>query len=332
MQRRDFFKLLAGAAAAPTGLWPRPLRAQQPAVPVIGFLGTGSADGWVDLLRAFREGLGEIGYEEGRNVTIEYRWADGQYERLPALAADLVRRQVNVLAAPGSGPAALAAKAATTTIPIVFRLGVDPVQAGLVASLNRPGGNLTGVAMLGVGLAPKRLELLHETRPKATAFGLMVNPANPVVSGISEKELQGAAATLGLTLHVVHASTEQDYEAAFADLVRRQAGGLVIGGDGTFTNRAAQLGALSLRHAMPAIYQFREFVAGGGLMSYGGSNTDSYRLAGVYTGRILKGESPADLPVQQSVKAELIVNLKTAKALGLDLPPSLLARADAVIE
>jgi putative ABC transport system substrate-binding protein len=327
MHRRHFIGLLGGVAAS----LPLAVRAQQ-AMPVIGFLGIGSAAGWVDLLRAFRDGLRETGFEEGRNVTIEYRWADGQYERLPALAADLARRQVNVLAAPGSGPAALAAKAATTTIPIVFRLGVDPVEAGLVASLNHPGGNLTGVAMLGVGLAPKRLELLHELLPKVTDFGLLINPANPIISGITEREMQAAAGALGLKLHVVHARTEGNYEAAFASLKEQKTGGLLIGGDGSFTNRGGQLGALALRHALPTIYQFREFAAGGGLMSYGGSNADSYRLAGAYTGRILKGEKPADLPVQQSVKAELIVNVKSAKALGIDVPLTLLGRADEVIE
>lgn len=331
MNRREFITLLGGTAALSVSS-PLVTRAQQPAMPVIGFLGTGSADKWTELLRAFREGLNETGFQEGRNVTIEYRWADGQFDRLPALAAELVSRRLDVLAAPGSGPAALAAKAATTTIPIVFRLGVDPVQAGLVASLNRPGGNLTGVAMLGVGLAPKRLELLHELMPVATAFGFLINPANSVISEITIKELQAAANTLGVKLHEVHARTERDDEAAFAALAERKASGLVIGGDGSFTNRGGRLGALSLRHAMPAVYQFREFVAGGGLMSYGGSNTDSYRLAGVYTGRILHGEKPAELPVQQSVKAELIINLKTAKALGLTIPPTLLARADEVIE
>jgi ABC-type uncharacterized transport system substrate-binding protein len=326
MKRRDFITLVGGAAA-----WPAVGRAQQ-ATPVIGFLGTGSAEGWVELLRAFREGLSETGFHDGRNVAIEYRWADNQYERLPALAADLVRREVKVLVAPGSGPAALAAKAATTTIPIVFRLGIDPVQTGLVASLNRPGGNLTGVATLAVGLAPKRLELMRELIPTASAFGVLVNPTNPVVSGITTKELQEAAGMLGLKMHVVHANTEQDYNAAFATLVELRVGGLVIGGDGTFSNRAGQLGALSLRHAMPTIYQLRTFAASGGLMSYGINDDDSYRIVGVFTGRILKGEKPADLPVQQSVKIEMVINLKTAKALGLTVPPTLLARADEVIE
>jgi putative ABC transport system substrate-binding protein len=326
MNRRHMLSLLGGAVA-----WPLAAHAQQP-MPVIGFLGIGSAERWVEILQKFREGLAETGFREGQNVAIEYRWADGDYRRLPELAADLVRRQVAVIAAPGSGPAALAAKAATTTIPIVFRLGVDPVEIGLVASLNRPGGNLTGVAMLGVALASKRLELMHELLPAATDFGVLVNPANPVVSGITVRDLQAAAGTLGLKMHVVHASIESDYEGAFATLVERRLGGLVIGGDGTFTNLGGKLGALSLRHAVPAIYQFRDFATNGGLLSYGGSNADSYCIAGVYTGRVLKGEKPADLPVQQSVKIELIVNLKTAKALGLNVPMPLLGRADEVIE
>jgi putative ABC transport system substrate-binding protein len=330
IRRREFITLLGGAAAAPVLV--SPVHAQQPAMPVVGFLGTGAADGWTALLRAFRGGLAEAGFEEGRNVAIEYRWADGQLDRLPALAADLVRSQVDVIAAPGSGPAAVAAKAATSTIPVVFRLGADPVEAGLVASLNHPGGNLTGVAMLGVGLGPKRLELLHELIPEAKVFGLLINPTNTVASGVTIRELHAAADTLGLQLQIVHASSERDYDAAFAGLVDARAAGLVIGGDGSFTNRGRQLGALSLRHALPTIYQFQEFAAGGGLMSYGGSNPDSYRLVGIYVGRILKGEPPAELPVQQSVKVELIINLKTARALSLEIPPTILARADEVIE
>jgi putative ABC transport system substrate-binding protein len=326
MKRREFIGLIGGAAA-----WPVSGRTQQ-AMPVIGFLGTGSAESSSDLLQAFRKGLSETGFREGRNVAIEYRWGDGQYGRLPALATDLVSRQVNVLVAPGSGPAALAAKAATTTIPIVFRLGIDPVEAGLVASLNRPGGNLTGVATLAVGLGPKRLELMHELLPGADAFGVLVNPTNPVVSETTIRDLQAAARALGLKLHIIHAATERDDDAAFASLIEQRAGGLIIGGDGTFSNRASQLGALSLRRAMPTIYQLRAFAASGGLVSYGIDNDDSYRLVGLYTGRILNGEKPAELPVQQSVKVELVVNLKTAKALNLTVPLTLLARADDVIE
>jgi putative tryptophan/tyrosine transport system substrate-binding protein len=328
--RRELITLLGGAAVVPA--LARLARAQQAALPVIGFLGTGSADGWSELLRAFRGGLAEAGFREGENVAIEYRWAEGELDRLPALAADLVGRRVSVIAAPGSGPAAVAAKAATATIPVVFRLGADPVEAGLVASLNHPGGNLTGVAMLGVGLGPKRLELLHELIPDAKVFGLLINPTNKVASGVTTRELRTAADALGLQLRIVHASSERDYDAAFASLVEARAAGLVIGGDGSFTNKGRQLGALSLRHALPTVYQFQDFAAGGGLMSYGGSNLDSYRLVGIYVGRILKGEQPAELPVQQSVKVELIINLKTAKTLRLEIPPTLRARADEVIE
>lgn len=326
MKRREFLSLAGCAAALPLAA-----RAQQ-AMPVIGFLHLGSADKSAGLLRSFRDGLADTGFREGQNVTIEYRWADGDYNKLSALAADLVARRVTVLAAPGSGPAALAAKAATTTIPVVFRVGVDPVEAGIVDSLNRPGGNLTGVAMLGVGLAPKRLELMHELLPGATSFGVLINPTNPVVSNVTMRETQAAASALGLKLQIAHANTEAEYDPAFAALVRQGVSGLVVGGDGSFTNRAALLGTLSLQHRLPTIYQFREFVTAGGLVSYGGSNPESYRLAGVYTGRILKGEKPGDLPVQQVSKVEMIVNLKSAKALGMNVPLPLLGRADEVVE
>jgi putative ABC transport system substrate-binding protein len=326
MRRRQFMKLLGGVAAT----WPLAARAQQPLMPVVGFINSSSPEGYAPWLAAFRRGLNEAGYVEGHNVAVEYRWGEGQYDRLPALAADLVRRQVTVIAAT-STPAALAVKAATTTIPIVFTTASDPMQLGLVAGLARPGGNVTGVTMLGIEVGPKRLELAHQLVPTAISIALLVNPTNPIAKTLST-DLQAAARTLGLQLHVLHASTERDIDGAFATLAQLRAGVLVIGSDVFFNSRSEQLGALTLRYAVPTIYQYREFAAAGGLISYGGSLADSYRQAGVYTGRILKGAKPADLPVQQSTKAELIINLKTAKALGLTVSPSLLGRADEVIE
>ncbi|MFY9896310.1 MAG: ABC transporter substrate-binding protein [Xanthobacteraceae bacterium] len=301
-------------------------------MPVIGFLGTASPDLYAKALSAFRQGLSETGYVEGRNVTIEFRWADSQNDRLPALAADLVRRQVKVIAAPGSTPAALAAKAATATIPVVFQVGTDPVAAGLVASLARPGGNVTGVTTLNTELGPKRLQLLRELIPTAKIIALLVNPTSPFITENISKDLQSAAHTLGLQLHILNASTERDFDTVFATFAQLRADALVIAPDAMFISRSEQLGALTLQHAVPAITQFREFAAAGGLMTYGGSFTESARQVGVYTGRILKGEKPADLPVQQSAKAELIINVKSAKALGLAVPRELLARADELIE
>jgi len=327
IRRREFITVLGGAAAA----WPLAARAQQPAMPVIGFLSGGSPETMTNQLTGFREGLRAAGYVEGRNVAIEYRWNHGHNDRLPALAADLVQHQVNVIAAGGT-PAALAAKAASSTIPIAFYVAADPVEVGLVASLNRPGGNLTGVTSLSGELGAKRLELLHELVPTATIIAALLNPTSPILAETLSRNLQIAARTLGLQLHLVHASTAGEFESAIASLLQARAGGLVIGTDAFFTAHSEQLAALTVRYAIPTIYQYRPFAAAGGFMSYGGDIADAYRQAGIYSGRILKGERPADLPVQQSTKAELIINLKTAKALGLTVPPSLLARADEVIE
>jgi len=325
--RREFITLLGGAAA----VWPLAARAQQAPMPVIGLLGASSAREFAAEVTAFLQGLQASGYREGQNLRIEQRWADNEYNRLPALAADLVRRQVTVIATIGGISPTLAAKAATTTIPIVFYVGTDPVEFGIVASLNRPGGNLTGVSGLNIELGPKRLELLHEMLPSATAMATLVNPANPNAEKAS-KALQAVARTLTLNLYVLPARGERDLETVFARLTQLRVNALLITGDALFRAQSTQLAALALRHAVPTIFQYREFVAAGGLMSYGGNVTDMYRLAGTYAGRILKGEKPTDLPVQQSTKVELIINLKTAKALGLDVPATLLARADEVIE
>jgi putative tryptophan/tyrosine transport system substrate-binding protein len=325
VKRRGPVALVAAAAVA----WPLTVRAQQPML-VIGYLSPGSPESDGFRLTAFRQGLGEMGYVEGQNVAIEYRGAEGQNDRLPALAAELVRRQVTVIAA-GGPPPAFAAKTATSTIPIVFVLGIDPVQAGLVASLNRPGGNITGVVILSEELTAKRLDLLHELVPTAAVVAVLVDPTNPV-SDPQTRILQDAARSLGLQLPVLRASTATEIDAAFGALPELRAGALVLAGGPFFTNQRAQIVALAARHAVPTIYGVRLFPAAGGLMSYGTDLADSFRQAGVYTGKILKGAKPADLPVQQVVKVELVINLKTAKTLGLTIPLPLLGRADEVIE
>jgi putative tryptophan/tyrosine transport system substrate-binding protein len=324
MKRREFIAGLGSAAA-----WPVVCRAQQPALPVIGVLNAISSAGYAREVAAFRQGLNENGYVEGRNVVIENRSAEGQYGRLPLLAADLVRRQVTVIAALGAPPA-LAAKSATTTIPIVFEVGVDPVEIGLITSLSRPGGNITGVSNLNLELMPKKLQLLHELVPAATKIAVLVNPGNPN-SAIVLKETQAAARALGIELDGLRASSEPEIDEVFASLVQSRAGGLVIAPDPFFISRMDKLVALTVRHAIPTVHN-REFAAAGGLISYGGSVPDAYRLAGVYTGRVLAGAKPADLPVQESTRVELVINLKTAKALGITIPTSLLVRADEVIE
>jgi ABC-type uncharacterized transport system substrate-binding protein len=327
MRRRQLITLLAGAAAT----WPLTGRAQQaPGMPVIGFLNSETPDGYGPMAAAFRQGLSETGFVEGRSVAIEYRWAEGHTDRLPALAADLVRRQVALIAAAGSA-SSLAAKAATTTIPIVFSSAIDPVAAGLVASLGRPGGNVTGVTNLGVELVQKQVEMLHEIVPGVTILAALVNPTFPAAETQSS-DLQAAARKLGLELHVLHASSEGDFEPAFASIVRLRAAAVVVAVDAFFLSYRDQIAALAVRHALPTIYYLREFAAAGGLLSYGPSVTEGYRQVGIYAGRILKGEKPADLPVMQSMKFELVINLKTAKALGLDVPLFLQQRADEVIE
>ncbi len=328
IRRREAIGLLGAMATA----WPFAVGAQQPAMPVIGYLGISSPEVFASRLQAFRLGLSETGYLEGRNVTIEYRWAESQFDRIPGLASDLVKRRPSVIVAAGSTAGALAVKAATTTIPIVFETGVDPVGAGLVPSLSRPGGNVTGVTSLNVEVNPKRLELLHELIPSAKAVALLVNPANPGLTQPLLAQMQAAARTLGLEIHVLQASAEGDIEPAFARLAQLGAGGLVMGSEPFLVSQSARLASLALRYRVPAVFYTREFAAAGGLASYGGDVTESHRLSGRYAGRVLKGEKPGDLPVQQVTRVELIINLKSAKALGLDVPRQLIARADEVIE
>jgi putative ABC transport system substrate-binding protein len=326
VRRREFITLLGGAAAA----WPLAARAQKRSVPMIGFLSGASALGYgARVVAAFRVGLKEAGYVEGRDVTVEYRWAEGHYERLSALTEDLLSHQVAVIVA--NGPGAVAAQSVATSTPIVFVTAADPVATGLVTSLNRPGRNLTGLTLLSVELAPKKLQMLHELVPVVKDFGLLLNPTNRNANS-QLTQTDAAARGLGLQLHVLHAKSERDFDTVFPEIARLQLGALVIGTDGFFNSQSEQLAALTLRHSVPAVFQYREFTAAGGLMSYGTSLTNTYRQAGGYVARILRGDQPADLPVQQATIVELIINLKTAKALGLELPPSLLARADEVIE
>jgi putative tryptophan/tyrosine transport system substrate-binding protein len=327
MRRREFIAFLGGPAVA----WSLAARAQQSTIPVIGFLGGESPDLSADRLRAFRQGLKEAGYAEGQNLVIEYRWAEGHNDRFSAFATDLVRRKVAVIVAITT-PSVLAAKEATATIPIVFFVAGDPIELGLVASLNRPGGNLTGITSLTLEVASKWLELLHELMPTTSAFALLINPTSPALAAIQSRALQAAARNLGLQVHLLEASTDRDIDTAFARLVQLRSGGLVISSDSYFYSQSEQFAALARRYAVPAICGFREFAMAGGLMSYGASIQDAHRQIGVYTGRVLKGEKPADLPVQQATNVELIINLKTAKALGLTVPLPLLGRADVVIE
>jgi len=324
--RRQFICAIGGAAA-----WPLAARAQQQPMPVIGFLNAATPQGYARNLAAFLKGLSDVGYVDGQNAAIEYRWAEGRIDRLPAMAADLVQRHVDVIAAT-STPAALAAKAATPTIPIVFETGADPIQLGLVASLNRPDGNVTGVTQTNNEITPKRLQLLHELLPNARVMALLVNPDDRALAEITTKDVQAAALTLGLELHVLKATSESDFDGVFANLIQLRASGLVIGTGPFFSGQAEQLAALAVRNAVPAVSESREFVAAGGLIGYGSDIAGSYRLTGNYTGRILKGDKPADLPVQEATKVELYINMRAARALGITFPLPLLGRADEVIE
>jgi putative ABC transport system substrate-binding protein len=328
MRRRDFIALLGGGAVA----LPRTVRAQQPALPVVGFINSGSADASASRVAAFRKGLNEAGCVEGQNVTVEYHWLEGQYDRLPALLADLVRRQVAVIATTGSAPAALAAKAATATIPIVFGVGDDPVRLGLVASLARPGGNATGINFFSHEVAAKRLRLLHDLVPKAVRVAVLVNPGNAATSETTLRDVQEAAPTIGLQIQILNATTIGEIDAAFASFARERPDVLFVAPDAFFVSRAAQFITLTARDRIPATYSLRDYVAGGGLMSYGTDFADYFRQAGVYTGKILKGAKPADLPVLQSTKFEFVINLQTARALGIEVPPGILSIADEVIE
>ena len=326
MRRREFIKLVGGAAS-----WPTITRAQQPGTPVIGFLHGATPDSYASFLAAFRKGLNEAGYIEGQNVTVEYRWADNQLERLPELAAELVRHRVSVIFAGGGSNPSLAAKAATSTIPVVFASGVDPIDVGLVSNLNRPGGNITGITFLINTLAGKQLEVLYQLVPKAAVIAVLLNPQIPTASA-QLKDIQTAARILGLQINVLYASTERDFDMVFASLVQAQAGGLVIGADAFLFSHRNQLIRLATHNSVPTVYPWSEAVAAGGLVSYGTNVADAYHLAGGYIGSILKGARPGELPIQQSVRVELILNVKTAKALNLSVPPALLARADEVIE
>jgi putative ABC transport system substrate-binding protein len=328
VRRREFIKIVAGSAVT---AWPLAARAQQSGMPVVGFLNTAAQRDYQRQLAAFLKGLSEAGYVEGQNVTIEYRWAEGTNDRLPALAADLIGRRVAVIAAT-STPAAIAAKTATASIPIVFEVGADPVQLGLVSNLNRPGGNVTGVTQTNVEMTPKRLQILHELLPTARVMALLVNPANEATTETTTREVLAAARTLGIEVHVLNANVPRDIEAAFTKAIELRAGGMVVSGGPFFFSQSENLAARCLQHKLPTIYQFHRFTAAGGLMSYGSEITEAYRLAGVYTGRVLKGERPADLPVQQATKVEFVVNLRTAKVLGLTVPNTLIGRADEVIE
>ena len=327
MRRREFVTLLGGAAA-----WPLAARAQQPAMPVIGFLHSASAAAFAAPLAAFRKGLSEAGYVEGQNVAVAYRWAEGQNDRLPALAAELARQRVAVIATPGSTATTLAAKVATATIPIVFSIGTDPVKIGLVASLNRPGGNATGISDFGAEIAAKRLGLLHELLPTATRFGVLVNPDNPYLTESFVTELQTAASAIERQIEVVTASTNGDIDTAFATLIKKRADALLISPDPLFFTRRVQLITLAVRHALPALYHRRELPEAGGLMSYGSDLSDQFRQTGVSVGRILKGEKPAEMPVQLPTRFEFVINLQTAKTIGIEIPATLLAAADEVIE